>query len=273
MWKVIVQRQTTIESDLLGNGKYVEKYDAMSLASMSLEESLSPSGDLLVFDSESSKKSKNNVPPMRGLSQLSEDVSKVFQDAMSLQQRELIRLKGDIRLCCEFILRNSDYFKDLSEEYERLLPQPERTTSTSAEGNLLGLDDSTFSVINDWNQLPIADDDEYDHEAFHNTYLDKRRRIENMRKRLKHRLEESFQQLQVIVDVKTIVFQSLKLIREKYNHMMIIEAHKYGVSQATYRVNMVTKGYFKALLDHRFLDTSEVRSSRFFLIMDHNFII
>lgn len=258
-WKVIIDELKGIENVLIQKQKYILKADALILANIDVNGYNKPKQDLLTPSLDSSD--LNPSPTLKGLLLLVDDIAFLLNRAFILQQKYIINIKNESSSCYNFITKNENEF------HGKFNPE---TELNMAESNLLDIDDFLPSIVNDWNQLPSALDDNYSDVNYHSLsssgsitsspqslYMDRKRKLDFLMKKLSRKLENCYNDLQVLIDVKIQSHNAIKKIMDIYLHFLIQEAQNNGISNALYRAMKATKTPFSNLLAIRFLEISE----------------
>ena len=130
MWPDIIRKLKLVEDDLLKHDKYVESYDALSLASVHIE------GDPANFG-ESSKGTHILFTPttkLNGLTRLVTDLVMILHEAYIEQQSEMMLLKAELERAKYFTEDNASFlrYQQMTTMYESLLPN---NVGSSSSGN------------------------------------------------------------------------------------------------------------------------------------------
>jgi hypothetical protein len=245
IWKDLLYRLDVIESNLTQFGQYIDKTDAFNLASVDIA---SPLIQLQLQDDDLN----NNTHALRGYTKLLNDITNILNELYLNQQREVIQLRNSIHTTYDFIVKNTDYLS---------IDQNLDMIANQVESNLIGVEEVESSLSSHWNQLPPAADEEQPltpQHSPHLRYLDRKRKTNALRNKLCRRMENNYSTLQMILDAKVHCQTSINNMIESYAHLLVIEAHNCGVSNALYRANTAIKSQAITIRQNRFLETSEV---------------
>lgn len=250
VWKDLLLRIDSIESSLTQLGHYLEKSDAINLASVDI------TAPLIQLHEDSQN---NHIYTSHGYTKLLNDITSILNELYFHQQREIIQLRNSIHTTSDFIEKNIEYLN--------ANPGMDTLANQIESNNLLMIDEVVPSFANDWNELPPAEDDEEhgllssQHHSPHLKYLDHKRKLNALKKRLSRRIENNYYALQMILDAKVHCQTSISNMLECYTHLLVVEAHNCGVSNALYRANIALKSHALSIRQNRFLDSSEVGSN------------
>ena len=249
MWSDIIRKLKLVEDDLLKHDKYVESYDALSLASVPIE------GDPANFG-ESSKGTHILFTPttkLNGLSRLVTDLVVILHEAYIEQQSEMMLLKAELERAKYFTEDNASFlrYQQMTTMYESLLPN---NVGSSSSGN--GGEPHLTTIAWDGKSLEEASSPS-DTTTNKDDMLQK---AELVRKQLRRSIQDLHSGVMSIVDAKLVAYEVVSSCLESYLRSVVKIAQDNGVSFALTRAKRLVQPQLNDLLAHRFLETIEMQS-------------
>lgn len=229
-WAAIIAKLKAIEDNLIRQDKYVDRFDAMSLAS--------------VVTSERSEDAKNplNFSPttqLKGLSKLVNDISVVLHEAYIEQQGALILIKLEIDKC-----RNFAEFMTSDDEIAKSIKYSPPSSSHFMELGTSSHEHGATSTEKQPSSRATRKRDASKTEAMHRTS-----------RLLKLELHSN---LMGILDAKLIAHEVITSSMDIYLKYVVKTAYENGVLDPLRRAKCLVQPQLNILLCHNFLDTSEV---------------
>ena len=223
----------TIEDNLSHNGKYVDRFDAMSLASVETTDRSDETGFPHLF-----------VPTtqLRGLTKLVADLSAVLHEAYIEQQGALIVLKSGL-----YNGGNSSH----SRNQKSVGTSIHNTKPAVMNENAPSSSPFPETEILDWDPS-VASGEAPSSPNFKN---------EGDKRHFRLSMQEHHNSLVTILDAKLIANDVIISSMETYLRSIVNLANENCVLDSPLRANCLVQPQLTALLTHKFLDTKEVRSN------------
>lgn len=231
MWTAIVKKFKTIEDNLSHNGKYIDKFDAMSLASVEIKDRSDETGLPHFF-----------VPTtqLKGLTKLVADISAVLHEAYIEQQGALIVLKSGL-------------YKGGNPSY----PRDQKSMGTSVNSSKAGdTSESTSSSIR-YSEMESSDWDPSNTSGEALSSPDLKTDADKRHFRLS--MQEHHNSLVTILDAKLTANDVIISSMKTYLRCIVNLANENCVLDSVQRANCLVQPQLTALLTHKFLETKEVR--------------
>lgn len=237
MWSGIAQKLKVIEENLIENGKYVNNFDSMSLASLELS------------DSDEITESSISTIRLNGLVELERDISAVLNEAYIAQQNSLIKLNSEIVQCHSYSDQGSLYDTSKNDDGIRAVAASS-SRSSSFSHQLI----ETESYDDKLGRLKK--------ESFTHLNKDEKQMKNNMLERqLRRSVKEIHGNLITILDTKLEAYEIVSVCMEYYLSMTVKIASDNKVSHSLARAKRLVQPQLNLLLSHRFLDTREINES------------
>ena len=230
MWTAVILKLKAIEDNLARQGKYVDKFDAMSLASVETTERL---------DGISSPLSFSPTTQLKGLSKLVADISAVLHEAYIEQQGALIVVKAEIDKCRSFA--DSEHSDD-----KEALVNNEKDLSTH---HIIEMGSSFYE------RSTTASEKKMSSNTAKKGNTSKLNAIHRHFRLLKQDLHNS---LTDILDAKLLAHEVISSSMEIYLKFIVNIALENNVLDPLQRAKRLVQPQQSLLLTHKFLDTSEV---------------
>ena len=229
MWTSVILKLKAIEDSLARQGKYVDNFDAMSLASVETAERV---------DGISSPLSFSPTTQLKGLTKLVADISAVLHEAYIEQQGALILVKVEIDKCRQFAESNAaDFSGTVANSENDVSSHFVESGSSFHDRNAAGLEKKAMS--NSTKKANTARSD-----ALHRHF-----------KALKQELHNN---LTDILDAKLVAHEVISSSMDMYLKFIVKIALENGVLDPLQRAKCIVQPQQSLLLTHKFLDTSEV---------------
>ena len=236
MWESIIAKLKAIEDNLLRQDEYVDKFDAMSLASV-------------VTSSDSIDSALTFVPTVKlaSLSKLTNDILLVLHEAYIDQQGALIVIKIDIDKC-----RN---FADSSDSQRHENEAKSWSDSCPSSGHAIELEAPSLEGIT------FPTDKQISSKTSRKRYVSE---TEAMHRRFRSLQLEIHGNLTAILNAKLVAYEVITSSFDIYLKFIVKTAYENGVLDPLRRAIHLVQPLLTNLLAHKFLDTGEVCS----LILD-----
>jgi hypothetical protein len=231
MWTAIVKKFKTIEDNLLHNGKYVDRFDAMSLASVEIKDRSDETGLPHFF-----------VPTtqLKGLTKLLADITAVLHEAYIEQQGALIVLKSGL-------------YKGGNPSY----PRDQKSVGTSIHNSKAGDKNESSSSSSHFSEMEASDWDPNVTSGEVPSLPDLLTEADKRNFRLS--MQEHHNSLITILDAKLIANDVIVSSMKTYLRCIVNLANENCVLDSMQRANSLVQPQLTALLSHKFLETKEVR--------------
>ena len=230
MWESIIAKLKAIEDNLLRREKYVDKFDAMSLASV-------------VISSDNFDSALTFIPTVKlaGLSKLVNDILLVLHEAYVDQQGALIVVKIDIDKCRDFADRGT------SERHEDETKLGKETSPSSSHAIEVG--------------APSHEEHTFPADKQSSSKTSRKRNLSEtwaMHRRFRLLKLEVHSNLTAILDAKLVAYEVITSSLDMYLKYIVKTAYENGVLDPLRRAKHLVQPLLTNLLAHKFLDTSEV---------------
>ena len=231
MWAGITGKLRIVEDNVLRRGIYVDKFDAMSLASV---ETTSRSEEVNALHS------FTPVTQLKGLTNLVADLSTMLHEAYIKQQTEIMNLQLGIKRYQSGLHSNDIYENDnhgnsrddgLNNSFSQLSEMGSTCFDASISPNSVPSSSSSESAMRQF-RMSIQD--------FHNRLID-------------------------IIDTKLLAREVVVSSIETYRSYMVKIAKENGVLDPYQRASFLIEPQLQALIAHKFFETAEVK--RFYEIV------
>ena len=222
-----------LERSIIRSGKYIEKFDALSISAVTLEGSALSSSDGNI--------ERHEPPKMESLNKLTSEIGHILNEAYIEQQSALASIKIELAAC----EAEANAVVKVLRPYQPDLLFSNASEVESAE-SLLG----PLEELADYTTLP-------DPESSPNT-----RQALLMEQQLKSRLHELYEKVQGMIDSKLGLLNIVQKVTDVYLGSMITIANENGVIRASEKAISVITPHFNPLIQNRFFSTTEVRATR-----------
>lgn len=231
MWTAIVKKFKTIEDNLSHNGKYVDRFDAMSLASVEIKDRSDETGLPHFF-----------VPTtqLKGLTKLVADISAVLHEAYIEQQGAIIVLQSGLHK-----VGNLSY------------PRDQKSLGTSIHNSKAGETNENVSPSSHFSEMEASDWDPNDTSGEAPSSPDLKTEADKRHFRLS--MQEHHNSLVTILDAKLIANDVIVSSMKTYLRCIVNLANENCVLDSVQRANCLIQPQLTALLAHKFLETREVQ--------------